>query len=279
MHTPWKNLTAAPRKTGNTIYLLIGINVAVFLASYFYPQLDQLLRLRADASVLLARFWTPLTFMFTHDGFLEVIFSMLWLYWMGQVFDEYLGNQRIMGVYLLGGLAGALLFMVASNLIPGLLPAVPGVTAKNILAIYSISGASACVLTIMVATATLLPNRTILLFIWPVKLKWLLVIYAVLDLINNAGTGIGVIIAHAGAALFGFLYIKQLQQGRDLISGITNIFKKASPLKVASKNPMKRATYRPRQDEVDAILDKISRIGYDSLSREEKEILFRASKE
>lgn len=272
MHTPWKNLTAAPRKISNIIYILIGINVAVFLATIISPPFGAALRLPATLSVLLTHFWAPVTYMFVHDGFLSVIFNMLWLYWMGQIFDEFLGNNRIVGVYLLGGLVGGLLYCLAYNLLPGF-------ANNSLLALYSIAGATASVLAIVVATATLLPERTILLFIWPVKLKWLVVIFVVLDLINISGTGWGIIIAHAGAALFGFLYIKQLQRGHDLISGITNIFKKASPLKVASKNPMKRATYRPRQDEVDEILDKISRIGYDSLSREEKEILFRASKE
>src|SRR5476649_55976 len=154
MHTPWKNLTAAPRKTGNVIYILIGINVAVFLGTIISPPLGALLRLPAAFSVLLTHFWAPLTYMFVHDGFLSVIFNMLWLYWMGQVFDEFLGNNRIVGVYLLGGLVGGLLFCAAYNLLPGF-------ANNSLLALYSIAGATASVLAIVVATATLLPERTI----------------------------------------------------------------------------------------------------------------------
>jgi membrane associated rhomboid family serine protease len=266
MHTPWKNLTDNSPKTISKLYWLIGINVIVFLVTIVYAPAAVNLRLPSNLPALLAHFWSPVSYLFIHDGFISIIFNLLWLYWMGQLFEDYLGDTRLVGIYLLGGIAGAVLFVTVFNVVPGL-------SGGGL-----ISGASASIVAIVVATATLLPNVEIRLFIWPVKLKWLVVIYAVFDVINFYSLGYGVIVAHIGAALFAFLYIKQLQKGSDWIKNITNLFKHRGPLKVASKNPLKRTSTRPRQDEVDAILDKISKAGYESLSKEEKEILFRASK-
>lgn len=267
MHTPWKNLTDNTPKTVSKLYWLIGINVIVFLVTIVYAPAEVALRLPSSLPALLAHFWSPVSYLFVHDGFISIIFNLLWLYWMGQLFEDYLGDDRLVGVYLLGGIAGAMLFVTVFNLVPGF-------AGSGVL----ISGASASIVAIVVATATLLPNVEIRLFIWPVKLKWLVVIYAIFDLINFNAFGFSVITAHVGAGLFAFLYIKQLQKGSDWIKGITNLFKHRGPLKVASKNPLKQTSTRPRQDEVDAILDKISKTGYDSLSKGEKEILFRASK-
>lgn len=271
MHTPWKNLTDNTPKAANKLYWLIGINVVVFLVAILFAPANGYLRLPSYLPALLAHFWTPVTYLFVHDGFISIVFNLLWLYWMGQLFEEYLGDERLVGIYLLGGIAGAALFVAVFNLIPAF-------AENNGLLINPISGASASIVAIVVATATLLPNVEIRLFIWPVKLKWLVVIYALFDVINFYGIGFGVITAHVGAAAFAFLYIKQLQKGNDWIKGITNLFKHRGPLKVASKNPLKKPSDRPRQDEVDEVLDKISRKGYESLSKEEKEILFRASK-
>lgn len=271
MHTPWKNLTDNTRKPIQKLYWLIGINVAIFLLAYIAASFYNSLSLPAYLPVLAAHFWTPITYMFVNGGFISTVFNLLWLYWMGKVFEDYLGSDRMVGVYLLGGFAGAVLFVATFNIIPL-------ITHNALFMLNTVAGASASVLAIIVATATLLPDVEVRLFIWPVKLKWLVVIYAIFDLINLSATGYGVIVAHIGAGLFGFVYIKQLQKGNDWVDGIKKIFKKRSPLKVASKNLLRRSSNRPRQEEVDAILDKISKIGYESLNKEEKEILFRASK-
>lgn len=266
MHTPWKNLTDNTPKAVSKLYWLIGINAVVFLVGIVFAPAAIILRLPSDLSALSAHFWSPVSYLFVHDGFISIIFNLLWLYWMGQLFEDYLGDDRLVGIYLLGGIAGAILFVAVFNLVPG------------IYGISPISGASASIVAIIAATATLLPNSEIRLFIWPVKLKWLIVIYAIFDIINFRAFGFSVITAHIGAGLFAFSYIKQLQKGTDWIKGITSLFKHRGPLKVASKNPLKQTSARPRQDEVDAILDKISKTGYESLSKGEKEVLFRASK-
>ncbi|SDE18144.1 Membrane associated serine protease, rhomboid family [Mucilaginibacter pineti] len=289
MSTLWQNIQYKMLRSGNKLNLLIGINVIVFLAinipatlellltSFSRPSMisfyaDKYLQLPAHLPTLLIHFWTPLTYSFMHAGILHILFNMLWLYWMGQIFEEYLGNKRTIGLYILGGLSGALFFLLAYNLLPAF-------TSVNAAAESTIVGASASVMAIVVATATLLPNYTIsLILIGPVKLKWLVLVILVIDFLGTVGPNAGGEIAHLGGALFGFIYIKQLQKGHDWIGGISNLFKSRSKLKVVPGNSNKNTVEFPRQEEIDRILDKISQSGYDSLNKQEREILFRASK-
>ncbi|MBK0377989.1 rhomboid family protein [Mucilaginibacter segetis] len=289
MSTIWQELQYKMLRSGNKLNLLIGINIIVFLAVYVPAVIEQLLfsgfgnsviiafadnylQLPAYLPKLLYRFWTPLTYMFMHAGILHILFNMLWLYWMGQIFEEYLGNKRTIGLYLMGGLAGGFLFVACFNILPAF-------TNLNAAAVSSVVGASASVMAIIVATATLLPDYTIsLIFIGPVKLKWLVLIYVIIDFLGIAGSNPGGEIAHLGGALVGFIYIKQLQKGNDWIGKLNKIFTRKSTMKVVShQHSQKKAPVYPRQDEVDRILDKISSSGYDSLSKQEKETLFRAS--
>jgi len=222
-------------------------------------------------------FYTILTYQFFHDGFFHVLFNMLWLYWMGRVFLDFLKPRQFHFVYLVGGLLGAVVFAGAFNIFPVFREA-SGAT---------VIGSSAAVMAIVVATATLVPNFSInLLLFGEVKLKYLALAYVVLDLIGSTSANAGGSFAHLGGALFGFVYIKSLQNGSDWSA----IFKKKPKLKVVKKDQRpsrnedsKRPSVRKNegyvdQREIDAILDKISRTGYDKLSKEEKETLFKASK-
>jgi len=285
MSTLWQNIQYKMLRSGSKLNLLIGINIIVFLlinipgtleklffeSSHIYYYADEYLLLPAYLPKLLIRFWTPFTYMFMHDGIFHILFNMLWFYWFGQIFEEYLGKQRTLGLYILGGLAGALVFVVSFNTFPLF-------THSNAALSGPLVGASASVMAIMVATATLLPDYTIpLIFIGPVKLKWLVLFFVVIDFLGITGLNAGGELSHLGGALMGFIYIKQLQKGHDMVGGIANLFKSKSKLKVVAKNPSKNSSGVPRQEEIDLILDKISRSGYDSLSKQEKEILFRAS--
>ncbi|MDN5285354.1 MAG: rhomboid family intrarane serine protease [Mucilaginibacter sp.] len=288
MSTLWQNIQYKMLRSGNKLNLLIGINVIVYLLINVSAILEQLLfrgfgnsailvytneylLLPAYPPKLLTHFWTPLTYMFMHAGILHILFNMLWLYWMGQIFEEYLGNKRTIGLYIMGGLAGALAYVLCLNFIPAF-------TSSNAAVGSTIVGASASVMAIVVATATLLPNYTISLILFgPVKLKWLVFVILVIDFLGIVGPNAGGEIAHLGGALLGFIYIKQLQKGHDWIGGISSIFTSRSKLKVVTKNSNKNSVERPRQEDIDRILDKISQTGYESLSKQEKEILFRAS--
>ena len=285
MSTLWQTIQYKMLRSGSKLNLLIGINIIVFLLINIPATLetllfrssaitlfsDEYLRLTAYLPKLPIRFWTPLTYMFMHDGIFHILFNMLWLYWFGQIFEEYLGKKRTLGLYLLGGFAGAALFILSYNTLPFF-------THENAALYSSMVGASASVMAIMVATATLLPDYTIsLIFIGAVKLKWLILAFIVIDFLGIVGPNAGGEIAHLGGGLIGFIYIKQVQKGNDWIDSINKLFRPKSKLKIVSKNPSRNSSDLPRQEEIDLILDKISQSGYDSLNKQEKEILFRAS--
>jgi membrane associated rhomboid family serine protease len=282
----WQNIYYKMFKSGSKLYLLIGINVVVFLVFGVLTVFEKLilrtdnvtaytydyLALPAYLPKLLVRFYTPVTYMFMHADFWHLLFNMLWLYWMGQIFEEFLGNKRILGLYLLGGLTGAVIFIGGYNLFPLF-------SQTNALLTTNLVGSSACVMAVTAGAATIAPDYTIMLFGFvPVKIKWIAIFYAVLGFFGMVGSNAGGEMAHLGGALFGFVYVRQLKNGRDMIGAIAGLFKSKPKLKVASTNRDKAASDTPRQDEIDRILDKISTDGYDNLSKQEKETLFRASK-
>jgi len=293
--------------SGNIIFQLIFINVLVFFAinlvnvagflaedgslgsSRWFLKVKELISLPADVKLLIKRPWTLITHMFAHYRIFHILFNMLWLYWFGKIVVEFIGNKKILPLYILGGLSGAALLILSYNIFPGLKANMPLVQAL---------GASAGVLAIIVAAATIVPNYTVfLLLLGPVKIKWIAVVLVVIDLISIPEQNSGGHIAHLGGALFGFIYIRQLQAGTDLASPFIAVYERVVMLfggkSTPKSKPMQRATVPPgsrkqkkvqeenpdKQARIDAILDKISRSGYDSLSKEEKEFLFKVSKE
>jgi membrane associated rhomboid family serine protease len=283
MSTIWDEIRFKVIHSGSRLNLLIGINVGVFLVlgliyvfeflttkqTGLHSLIVSYLVVPAYLPTLLTKFWTVITYMFMHDGLFPFAFNMLWFYWMGQIFEEYLGSKKLLTIYVLGGLFGAAFFILGFNLFPAFASAKVFATAV---------GAPACVMAVVVGTATLLPDYTIfMMFIGAVKLKWIAIVYVIIDILFLAGPNPSEAFAHLGGALLGFIYIKQLSRGNDWGGSIEKIFQPKSNLKIASKNTGRNVNSKPRQDEVDYILDKISKSGYDSLSKQEKETLFRAS--
>ncbi len=291
----------------NMVSQIIIINVAVFLAVNlvifflwaFYSQTPEYETLKstfihwfavpASLGTLIFQPWTIVTHLFLHEDFWHILFNMLWLYWFGNILREYLGNHKILPVYILGGFAGAVLYILSYNTLP---------VFREVMPFSYALGASAGVLAVVVGTATLLPNHAInLIFFGPVKLKYIALISVIIDLISIPKGNAGGHIAHLGGALFGFVFIRQLQRGQDwsvgfnrlmdkiidALTAILGFFKKDRKPKVVYRQrgkPRKSAKTKPsNQDKIDEILDKISKSGYDSLSSDEKELLFRASKE
>ena len=281
-------------KTGSVLTKLIYVNLAVFVAvkliqvllflfslggpeGYF---IVQWLAVPADISELLTRPWTIFTYMFLHIGFLHILFNILWLYWFGRIFLEYLDEKKLLGVYILGGFAGAALYIFSFNLFPAFSQLVPVSRAL---------GASAAVLAVVISISVYVPNYTInLMFIGPVRLKYIAAFMIILDVISIAGSNAGGHIAHLGGALFGWFFIRQYRTGKDITKGInifiqkvSSWFKPGRKLKVEYKKTPSDYDYNKqkaaRQELINEILDKISKSGYDSLSKEEKEILFRVS--
>ena len=158
--------------------------------------------------------------MFLHEGIMHILFNMLILFWTGKLFTEYLGNDKFWATFILGGLTGAFFYILAFNLLPAF--ALSGESARLL-------GASAGVISIMVAIATLLPDYTVFLFIiGPVKLKYIAIVSVLLYAISIPNGNAGGEIAHLGGALFGFVMVKQLRNGRDLTGWLVNLVARIS---------------------------------------------------
>jgi len=279
-------------KQGTILNKLIYINVVIFLLfsilgvfSFMFqfdlsPILNRLY-LPAENSKLLSQPWAFITYMFLHNGFLHLLFNMVWLHFAGKIFLQYLSPKQLLSTYILGGISGGLLFIIAYNYIPAL-----AIYTQNAQAL----GASAAVLAIIVAIATYTPNYSVRFpFIGIVKLKHIAIFSIALDVLSIPKGNAGGHIAHLGGALFGYLYIKQLQKGNDYSIGFTtwlnslsNLFKPKSKLKTVHKRPKTDKQFNTeksaQQKAVDLVLEKISKSGYESLSKEEKATLFSASK-
>lgn len=278
---------------GSTLTKVIFVNLGVFiiynlLASFSFllnanpPDLINWLAVPAYLPALLTRPWTLISYMFLHEGFMHLLFNMIWLYFGGRIFQDLLGEQRFMSTYIMGGLSGAFLYILAYNIFP---------VFGEVLPIARAMGASASILAIIVAIGTKVPNYTVhLLFIGPVKLKYIAVFSVLIDLISFHQGNAGGHIAHLGGALFGFMYIRQLEKGKDLgiwytkwVNTFKALFSKSNKkhVKVVYRkdgpNKKEAARMKSEQEAVDVILDKISKSGYDSLTKEEKDMLFKAS--
>lgn len=279
MNNTWKQLTSTYIHTNNAVNRIIAINVTVFIilmllsvVSFLFQftnlssLIQSYLTLPASFDKLLFKPWSIVTYMFLHSGFFHLLFNMLWLYWLGNLVQEYLGNKHVYRLYFFGGVFGGLLFILAFNFFPAF-------NAYKDIAFAL--GASAGVLSIVIASATLLPNYEVqLLLLGFVKLKWIAIVVVILDVIGIERGNSGGHIAHLGGAVLGFFYIKHLY-GK---ASIHNLFSKLGfnrkKLKIVHKS-----TTPVQQEEIDAVLDKISKSGYDSLTKREKEILFKASKQ
>jgi hypothetical protein len=213
---------------------------------------------------------------------MHIFWNMITLYWFGQLFINYTNSKKLIPLYILGGITGALLTIILFTAIP---PFHSFIGAPMI-------GASAGVTAIIVATATLIPHVNMnMMFIGPVKLIYVALFVIFIDVLNVASyDNIGGNIAHLGGALMGYIFIVQYKRGVDFSKGINRLFdwiagfislKRKSKMKVAYKRTVSDEEYnynkKVEQENIDRILDKISKSGYDSLSKNEKELLFKAS--
>ncbi len=236
----------------------------------------------ANWEVFLHRPWTIVSYMFLHLDFWHLLFNMLWLYWFGKIFLEFLTNRHLLLVYFVGGIAGALAFMIAFNVFPVFSDHLNGAIAL---------GASASVLAIVVSISTLVPNYRLNLFLFgSVKLKYIMLATILMDVFMiPRGSNAGGHLAHLGGALAGAVFVLFLKQNVHLPSALT--FKRFKPRmkKHSQKETENIYVQRPitddeynsqrakMQERIDTILDKISKSGYASLNKEEKELLFKFS--
>jgi len=290
----WYNLKNAFNHRNNGLYKLLAINILLYLivmvvrvflslggAADLYRQMLSYLMMPASVPYFLSQPWTIFTYMFLHEGFFHILFNMLFLYWFGLLVNEYLGSRKLVNLYILGGIAGGLFYLLIYNVAPLFTDQVNSALML---------GASAGVYAIVVGAATLTPNTAFhLILLGPVRIKYIAIFYVLVAFANSSGTNAGGELAHLGGAALGFLYIRLLQQGRDIgrpVQWVGSWFES-----LGTPKPKVKVTYRKNQsesyrsepsgrvsvstqEEIDKILDKIAEKGYDNLTKEEKRKLF-----
>lgn len=295
---------------GNKVNQLVIVNVAVFVfatvlnfilflsnggkTSAIFESLIKYFAMSSNGIFVITHPWILVTNMFLHLEFFHILWNMLIFIWFGRVTGDFLGNHRIVFLYFCGGLMGSILFFLTANVLPY------GANGTKMAL-----GASAGIMSIVVAAGTIAPDYSFrLLFIGDVKLKFIVLALLIIDLISiTSNSNTGGHFAHLGGAIFGFIFVRLLQEGHDLSLPFNRMteyiqylfsFNRASkrmnnPLKVIHrktqtkpKNTADRETKGGNsldyQTQLDQILDKIKQKGYDSLSDGEKEFLFQASK-
>ncbi len=294
-------------KRGSLLTKLIYINVGLFVPLWFIDLISstfiaEWIAVQPNFKLLLFRPWTIITYMFTHVQFLHLLFNMLWLFWFGRIFAEYLRPKQLFAVYVMGGIVGGLIHVLSNEFLT--YPA-------------SAIGASASVMAIVLAISAYRPDHLLhLIFVGPVKLKYLAIIAVVIDLMGLASNmsiekmdGVAHT-AHLGGALYGLWFGYQMRKGKDITRGFNRLMdslvvlvsgtkseRKRNNMKVqrniTPRNTVKttpgRDTANPDMDynarkksseaELNRILDKISASGYNSLSDSDKDFLFRLKKD
>ncbi|SFC80581.1 rhomboid family intramembrane serine protease [Algibacter pectinivorans] len=274
----------------NVLEKIIAINVVVFLLALILRTDLIWFELPSSFSSFIMKPWSIISYAFLHYDVWHILFNMLWLYFLGRMFLNLFSAKMAINIYFLGAISGGLLFMFCYSLFPGVF----GGSSRLL-------GASAAVRALLIFLCAYMPNQEMRFFTFSLKLWYVGAAIVALDVIGvfsgikdpvygNAGGNL----AHLGGAILGYFYAKQLLSGNDIGKGfermadsVVSMFKpsKKGPLKTVHKNKGKVGGYTKadfnafnNQKKIDVILDKISKSGYDSLTSEEKEFLFRAGK-
>jgi len=244
-------------KVCSSIFFLFEINTNEFFNKLYLPAEINLIKLQP---------WSIFSFMFIHLNFVHLIFNMLWLYFIGNIFLQWLDEKQLIFIYLLGGISGGLFFVLCYNYIPLLQKNI-----ENTLAL----GASASIFAIMIAITIYKPDHKIQIpFIQKIKLKNITIFLTIYYIICLSGSNTGGYLAHIGGGIFSFIYMKQLDTSKIFKS----IFKNSSKFNEKDSDYIYNQKQNKKNKEIDIILEKISKSGYKSLNKKEKEILFKSSK-
>jgi membrane associated rhomboid family serine protease len=269
--------------SASIIQQLIYVNVSVFIITLILSSFSGLFENRTNIifewfslsssfDQLITKPWTLISYGFLHSGFLHILFNCLILHFFGRLFLEYFTQKQALNFYILGTLFGGLAYLVSYNYFPLFEGRV-----------HTLVGASAGVTAIVVGIATYIPNYQLQLRIFGyVKLWKLAGVFILFDLISLAGGNGGGHIAHIGGALFGYFYVSQSSNNSsNIFSWFSEFFsKRKKPLQTVYKSTKKKNTRKSADDKqakIDSILDKISKTGYETLTKEEKEFLFKQS--
>jgi membrane associated rhomboid family serine protease len=272
-------------KTGTIIEKLIYLNVVIFALTLFVKVFQGLYKgnqnflvqwfsLNDNLDKFITKPWSIISYGFLHADFVHLIFNMITLYFIGNLFIQYFSQKQALNFYLLGTLFGGILFVLSQNYFP----LFEGMNS-------SLVGASAGISAIFIGIATYMPNYQIKIrFIGFVKFWHLAAIWLAFDVLGLIGPNAGGSFSHLGGSLFGFLYVHQASNKKiNLFNLFSFLFKrKETPLQTVHKSakrkeniPKKKA---PNQEQINSILDKISKSGYDTLTKTEKEFLFKQGK-
>ncbi len=275
----------------NVLEKIIGINLIIYLVGLALKSNIDWLELPSGFGDFIMQPWTIVTYAFLHYDFWHLFFNMLWLYFIGRMFLNLFSPKMALNIYFLGAITGGLLYMICYTVFPHVF-----------LANSRLLGASAAVRALLIFLCAYMPNQELRFFMFNLKLWYVGVAIVILDVvgvfsgINNPVGNSGGNLAHLGGAILGYFYAKQLTNGKDIGKGfetlmdtLFNVFKsgKKAPLKTVHKRKPKSkvAGYAKKdfnefnnQKKIDVILDKIGKSGYDSLTSEEKEFLFKAGK-
>ena len=265
---------------------IIVLNIFIFVMTYLFNTLSFLFQidgnfivtwfsLNPDFDELLFKPWTLISYGFLHMGFFHILFNMLILYYFGNLFLDFFNPGQFLVYLILGIISGGLIYMLSYNYLPGLQ------TQESLLV-----GASAGVMAVVIGIASHIPHYSLRFrFIGNIKLLYLAVAFVVLDIVQIPAGNAGGHLAHLGGSLIGFLLTHYLNQGSGLMTWVEQLMTKREkkPLKTVYKSSKKtsynkRETKSEEQVKIDSILDKISKSGYDTLSKEEKDYLFKAGK-
>lgn len=266
---------------------LILINVICFVVPFFLrsilflfgiPQQSflSLFELSSSIETFIYQPWSLFTYGFLHDSIGHIFWNMLLLYYASQFFLNLFSSQRFINVYFMGILLGGLVFMLSYAVFPVFKDQSPQMV-----------GASAGVMAVLIFSCTYMPTQEVRLLFFNVKLMYVGIALVVIDVLQIPTGNAGGHLAHIGGAALGYFYAQQLQKGKDIGSGFErlwkwfiNLFKAKPKMKTVHKTTVRR-NKKPattNQEKIDRILDKISASGYDSLSKEEKDYLFKAGK-
>lgn len=277
-------------KNGTTLTKLIYINLGVFLVISIAQALLGLfnvntewvdsLMLPAQVSTFAHRPWSILSYMFFHKSFIHILFNLLMLYWFGKLFLQYCSQHDLVGLYILGGIAGGATYIIAFNLLPKFAP---------VIGLSLLLGASASVMAITIATAVFAPNQTMrLVLIGNVKIKWIALVSVLISLMQINAENAGGELAHIGGAVAGYIFAIEYKKGKNITDWINKILHRiANLIHGAGRKPKMKVSYTTREndqeynyrkkqenDDIDKILDKIKSSGYESLNDDEKGKLF-----
>ena len=270
----------------NIVERVIIINVLIFVLTYLFNTLSFLFQidsnfimtwfsLKPDFDLLLFRPWTIISYGFLHAGFFHILFNMMILFYFGNLFLDFFNSKQFLTYLFLGIISGGFIYILSYNFLPGLK------TQQSLLV-----GASAGVMAVVIGIASHIPQYSLRFrFIGNIKLLYIAVALVVLDVIQIPAGNAGGHLAHLGGSLIGFLLTHYLNQGKNIIASFEGLFtkNKKKPLKTVYKNTkqtshQKKETKSEQQKRIDSILDKISKSGYDTLTKEEKDYLFKAGK-